>query len=79
MTREDRIKLIELTLDYEKKSYELDRARQEHRDYVGSSDYKHDSDKSGKLASNEVSASFACMDAADKVAKFVSEKLKEID
>jgi hypothetical protein len=79
MTREDKMKLIELTLDYEKKSYELDRVIQEHKDYMVSNDYKHGSNESVELANKEVSANLAWISAAESVAKFVSEKLEEID
>jgi hypothetical protein len=79
MTQEDKYKLGELVLDYDFKVINREQARREHYDYLKSCNYKCGSDESVELGNKVIETNFAVINAAESIAKFISEKIKEIN
>lgn len=79
MTQEDKEKLGELVLDYDLKVIDQEQASREHYDYLKSCNYKCGSDESIELGNKLIETNFAAINAAERLAKFISEKIKEIN
>ncbi len=79
MTQEDKYKLEELVSDYESKVMDRDYANNQHWNYIKSSNYKCGSNESFELGNKAAGASLAVMSAAERLAEFISKKIKEIN